>query len=109
LLTATCLCALQTAADCARTSVQEVTRMNKFNHTFVGTYDGLVGFGADRQTDENTLKVYFQMISDDETLDTLVKRMDETALEQAFSYISGLLKQYLSEDEYHEIFLKDSH
>ena len=81
--------------------------MSKFSHNFVDTYDGLVGFGADRQTDENTLKVYFQMLSDDETLDTLVKRMDEAALEKAFSYISGLLKQYFIEDEYHGIFLKD--
>lgn len=83
--------------------------MSKFNHCFVTAYDGLVGFGADRQTDENTLMVYFQMLSDDETLQTLVKRMDDAELEEAFNYIGRLLKQHLSEDEYHAVFLKDEH
>lgn len=83
--------------------------MSKFNHSFITAYDGLVGFGADRQTDENTLMVYFQMLSDDETLQTLVKRMDDAELEEAFNYIGRLLKQHLSEDEYHAVFLKDEH
>ena len=83
--------------------------MGKFQHQFVETYDGLVGFGADRQTDEHTLMVYFQMFSDDETLRTLVKRMNDGELENAFDFLSGLLKKHFSEDEYHAMFLKDEH
>ena len=83
--------------------------MSKFKHQFIETYDGLVGFGADRETDEHTLMVYFQMLSDDETLRTLIKRMDNRELEYAFDYISSLLKKHFSEDEYHSLFLKDNH
>ena len=82
--------------------------MSKFKHQFIETYEGLVGFGADRETDENTLMVYFQMFSDDETLRTLIKRMDEKELEFAFEYINSLLKKHFNEDEYHGVFLKDN-
>ena len=83
--------------------------MGKFSHEFVESYEGLVGFGAGRETDENTLMVYFQMLSDDETLQALVGRMDDAELEEAFDYLSRLLKRHLSEDEYHGLFLKDPH
>ena len=83
--------------------------MSRFKHQFIESYDGLVGFGADRETDEQTLMVYFQMLSDDETLRTLIERMDNSELEFAFDYISNLLKKHFSEDEYHGIFLKDGH
>ena len=83
--------------------------MSRFNHRFVETYQGLVGFGADRETDEHTLMVYFQMLSDDETLRKLIGRMEDAELENAFNYISGLLKKHFSEDEYHSLFLKDNH
>lgn len=83
--------------------------MSKFKHQFVETYEGLVGFGADRDTDEHTLMVYFQMFSDDDTLQTLINRMEDAELENAFDFISGLLKKHFSEDEYHSLFLKDNH
>jgi hypothetical protein len=100
---------LQTAGDYAKTSKMEEACMGKFRHQFVETYEGLVGFGADRETDEHTLMVYFQMFSDDETLRKLIGRMEDAELENAFNYISGLLKKHFSEDEYHGIFLKDEH
>ena len=83
--------------------------MGKFNHKFVERYDGLVGFGADRQTDEYTLMVYFQMLSDDETLQTVIERMDDAELEETFDYLNRLLKRHLREEEYHRLFLKDQH
>ncbi len=83
--------------------------MGKFNHDFVESYDGLVGFGADRETDQNTVMVYFQMLSDDETIRKLVERMNDAELEEAFNYVGRLLKQHFSEDEYHGLFLKDPH
>jgi hypothetical protein len=35
------------------------------SHNFVNEYQGLVGFGLDRETDEKSLKVYLQKFSDD--------------------------------------------
>ena len=81
--------------------------MATHSHNFVEKYQGLVGFGLDRETDEKTVMVYFQKFSDDALLDTIVKRMTDELLEEAFGFISRLLKDHLSEQEYHRLFLKE--
>lgn len=78
-------------------------------HQFVETYDGLVGFGMNRETDENTLVYYLQKFSDDELMAVLKKRMGDDDLTQLFNLLSGLLRKHLSEDEYHKHFLKEEH
>ncbi len=35
------------------------------SHDFIESYDGLVGFGLNRETDENTIIYYLQKFSDD--------------------------------------------
>ena len=77
-------------------------------HNFVENYKGLVGYGADRETDENTIIYYLQKFSDDEFIATLTKRMSDKELQEIFDLINHLLKKYLNESEYHELFLKDS-
>ena len=77
-------------------------------HHFVETYDGLVGFGLDRRTNENTVIYYLQKFSDDALMATIKARMDDRDLAALFDLISGLLKKHLSEDEYHALFLKDA-
>jgi hypothetical protein len=68
--------------------------MTIHSHNFVETYEGLVGFGADRETDENTVVYYLQKFSDDR-------------LTEIFSFITRLLKKHLVSSEYHEVFLKE--
>ena len=82
--------------------------MKRHSHNFVNTYDGLVGFGADRQTDENTVFYYLQKFSDDLLMKTLLKRLSEDELTEIFNLISRLLKVHLSEKEYHVLFLKEA-
>ena len=77
------------------------------SHNFVETYDGLVGFGADRETDEKTIIYYLQKFSDDRLMETIVKRLSDEELAEIFNFITRLLKQHLVGDEYHQIFLKD--
>jgi hypothetical protein len=81
--------------------------MAEHSHRFVETYDGLVGFGADRQTDEYTIVYYLQKFCDDELMQTLAARMKDAELREIFELLSRLLKEHLSEDEYHRLFLKD--
>ncbi|MBW1999377.1 MAG: cytoplasmic protein [Deltaproteobacteria bacterium] len=81
--------------------------MGKHSHDFVEEYNGLVGFGLDRETDEHTLTYYLQKFSDDENIALLRERMSETDLRELFDLLTRLLKQYLSEEEYHRVFLKD--
>jgi hypothetical protein len=79
----------------------------KHRHDFVDTYDGLVGFGLDRQTDESTVIVYLQKLADDRLMDLLRQRLSQDDLEEIFSLINRLLKKYLNDSEYHDYFLID--
>ena len=79
----------------------------KHTHQFVETYDGLVGYGLDRDTNENTVKIYMQKISDDALLNALIPRLDDAALEALFLTLSDLMKKHLNENEYHRLFLRD--
>lgn len=81
--------------------------MTEHSHEFVETYAGLVGFGLDRKTDEQTLMYYLQKFSDDRLISVLTSRMTDAELSQVFDLISGLLHAHLNEDEYHLLFLKD--
>ena len=76
-------------------------------HNFVENYQGLVGYGADRETDENTIIYYLQKFSDDQFIKMLTKRMADEELQELFDFINRLLKKHITEDEYHRLFLKD--
>jgi hypothetical protein len=79
--------------------------MSKHSHRFVEEYAGLVGFGLDRETDENTLTYYLQKFSDDRLFGLIRKRMSDAELEGLFNHIAGLMKTHLNEEEYHRYFL----
>lgn len=81
--------------------------MKTHTHDFVETYQGLVGFGADRQTDESTIIYYLQKFSDDQLIQTLVPRMRDEELAELFDMLNQHLRRYLSDSEYHGLFLKD--
>lgn len=81
--------------------------MQKHSHKFVETYNGFIGFGFDRETDENTVICFLQKFSDDQLLHMLRKRLSDAELSEIFNLITRLLKAHLSEDEYHSYFLKE--
>lgn len=83
--------------------------MPTHTHNFVESYDGLVGYGADRETDENTVVYYLQKFSDDKFMAVMVKRMTDEELLELFDLINRLLKNHLTESEYHTLFLKEDH
>lgn len=77
------------------------------SHDFVENFEGFMGFGLDRQSDEETLQVYLQKFSDDLLMKTILKRMTDEDLAELFDTVSKMLKLYLTEPEYHQLFLKD--
>ncbi len=81
--------------------------MPQHSHQFVETYDGLIGFGLNRETDENTVICYLQKFSDDTLMKILKHRMSDKDLSILFDTLSGLLHKHLSEQEYHQLFLKE--
>lgn len=82
--------------------------MASHSHQFVETYQDLVGFGLDRETDENTVMYYLQKFSDDHLMAVLIKRLTDDDLSAIFNLLSSLLSRYLNENEYHRLFLKET-
>jgi hypothetical protein len=76
-------------------------------HDFVENYTGLVGYGFDRTTDEATLAVYLQKLSDDDCLKLILPRLSQAEMDALFEGISDILRRHLSEQEYHARFLKE--
>jgi hypothetical protein len=81
--------------------------MTTHSHRFVEVYQGMIGFGLDRETDENTTICYLQKFSDDALMQQLIKRLSDDELQEIFDLITRLLKKHLSNSEYHDLFLKD--
>jgi hypothetical protein len=77
------------------------------SHHFVDNYQGLVGFGLDRETDEKSLMVYLQKFADDSLMAKLIPRLTDSEIEEILNLISRLLKIHLPEKEYHQLFLKE--
>lgn len=82
--------------------------MAKHSHDFVETYKDLVGFGLDRETNENTVIYYLQKFSDDKLMNHLIHKLTDDELDEIFFMITRLLKAHLSDSEYHTLFLKDN-
>ena len=77
------------------------------SHAFVEHYEGMVGFGFDRETDEKSLMVYLQKFSDDALLAALVPRLSDAEIQEAFDLVSRFIRAHLKDEEYHRLFLKD--
>jgi len=81
--------------------------MTKDTHLFIHSYRGLGAFGMDKRTDEETLMFYLQKFSEDSFIKTFIPRLKQEELEEVYLLINRLLKQHITEDEYHALFLKD--
>ncbi|MDR2456487.1 MAG: cytoplasmic protein [Deltaproteobacteria bacterium] len=82
--------------------------MSQHKHDFVENWTGPLAQGFDRPTDEATLKVYLQKISDDDMLEILLPRLSDEELGEFFRLVAVTLRRHLSDAEYHERFLKEA-
>ncbi|MEN8189497.1 MAG: hypothetical protein ABFS19_06585 [Thermodesulfobacteriota bacterium] len=62
-------------------------------------------FGLSRDLDRKSMSIFLQLLGRPEFADLLSRRLSETDIESSVSFLTGLMKQYLDEDEYHEQFL----
>ena len=83
--------------------------MSEHSHRFIEEFDGFVGFGLNRKSDQDTVIYYLQKFSDDRLMEVLKDRLSDEARQAIFDLLSGLLRKHLSEPEYHRYFLKDNH
>jgi hypothetical protein len=85
------------------------TLMPAHKHTIVEEYNGMVAFGLSREVDEKSLMYYLQKFSDDDLLKVLTPRLSDDEIDRLFVLISELMRNHLSDSEYHRLFLKDKH
>ena len=77
------------------------------SHNFIETFDGFIGFGLNRKSDEDTVIYYLQTFSDDRLMGLLRDRLSDQDLSDIFELLSSLLRRHLSEPEYHKYFMKE--
>nr|WP_320011403.1 hypothetical protein [uncultured Desulfobulbus sp.] len=66
-------------------------------------------FGLDRETDERSLAEFLQHFSDERLTKVLIPRMSEEEINQVVDLLGIIMKNNLSENEYHKLFLQDEH
>jgi len=81
--------------------------MPAHTHRLVEDYDGFVGFGLSREVNEYTITYYLQKFSDDHLMALIRTRMSDSDIEALFDIVTRLMKQHLTDEEYHQYFLKE--
>ena len=66
-------------------------------------------FGLDRNTDEQSLVTFLRLFSQDRLLGTLTPRMREEEIHQVVDLLTGIMRNHLSGEEYHNLFLGEEH
>ncbi len=66
-------------------------------------------FGINRTTDEQSLITFLQHFSADRLTRELIPRMTEPEMHQVIDLLTGIMKNHLSGEEYHALFLGEEH
>jgi hypothetical protein len=64
-------------------------------------------FGFDRATDEQSLQLFLQRFADKKVIDVLVSRLKDKEILSVVDFLTTIMQKYLSEKEYHTLFLAD--
>jgi len=62
-------------------------------------------FGLNRQEDERSLADFLRMYSDDTFTSLLIPRMTDEEIQEIVGLLSRIMRNHLSEKEYHALFL----
>ncbi len=66
-------------------------------------------FGMDRETDERSLVSFLKHFSDEQLCQVLIPRMSEEEIHQVVDLLTLIMRNNLSGEEYHTLFLKEDH
>ncbi len=64
-------------------------------------------FGLSTEIDRESLACFLQLLGRKELAETLAERLSSTEIEELVHFTTGLMKDNMSEDEYHELFLQE--
>ena len=62
-------------------------------------------FGLSRELDERSFKLFVQKFAAEDLLDVLAPRLTDEEIERLVATLTGVLRNHLSEVEYHRLFL----
>ena len=62
-------------------------------------------FGLNTDLDQESIACFLQLLGRQELAETLSSRLSSQEIEELVHYLTGLLKNNMTEDEYHELFL----
>jgi hypothetical protein len=62
-------------------------------------------FGLSLELDRESITCFLQLLGRKELAETLANRLSSEEIQGLVHYFTGVLKQNMSEDEYHELFL----
>lgn len=65
-------------------------------------------FGLNRETDERSLAAFLRLFSRQEFTDVLIPRMSTEEINRLVDQLTATMRNHLSEQEYHGLFLKNS-
>lgn len=66
-----------------------------------------IAFGFDRETDEQSLKLFLQCFTDKNLLQALVPRLHDDEICATVDFLTGIMQKHLSEKEYHRLFMAE--
>ena len=66
-------------------------------------------FGMNRRTDEQSLASFLKLFSDERLTSKLIPRMNENEIHQIVDLLTQIMKNHLSDEEYHALFLGEAH
>lgn len=64
-------------------------------------------FGLNREHNERSFSLFLQLIGNRELADVLAKRLSDEEIERFVADFTQLIRQHLTEDEYHQLFLQE--
>lgn len=64
-------------------------------------------FGLDPEQDKRSLLMFIQKFANPTLLETLVPRLQEQEITAVLDLLSSLMRQHMSDKEYHQLFLKE--
>ncbi len=62
-------------------------------------------FGLSSDLDRESFRCFMQLMGNPKLTNTLSSRLSSEDIQEVVQYFTGVLKNHLSEDEYHELFL----
>jgi hypothetical protein len=64
-------------------------------------------FGLNRETDEQSLRLFIKKFGNDQFLNILIPRLADGEITSFVNFLTGLMHNHLTEKEYHRLFLDE--